>query len=239
MNSFCEQFIRTKYDDRESWLKAKEVLHSASEAASVMQISPWVSKVQLWEEKVGLRKREDISGKPGVQRGIDEEPIIREQFIQDHPEFSIYHHPYEILQLKRKPFISCSLDGEITVVSKNFYGLPVGSRGVLQIKTGSYSSKHYLDKWTGSVLPDFYFVQEVQELLVTGWDFAWVQAKLFRIDRVYANGKDNSFLPEQLETYYLIRATDPAVIESMQVIEEADTQFWHDVQTRHCPDITV
>jgi predicted phage-related endonuclease len=234
-----EQFIRTKYDDRESWLKAKEALHSASEAASVMQISPWVSKVQLWEEKVGLRKREDISGKPGVQRGIDEEPIIREQFIQDHPEFSIYHHPYEILQLKRKPFISCSLDGEITVVGKNFYGLPIGSRGVLQIKTGSYSSKHYLDKWTGSVLPDFYFVQEVQELLVTGWDFAWVQAKLFRIDRTYTRGGNNFYLPDQYETYFLIMANTPEILESMEILEQEVTNFKHDVDIRHCPDIAV
>lgn len=234
-----EQFIRTKYDDRESWLKAKEALHSASEAASVMQISPWVSKVRLWEEKCGIRQREDISGKPGVQRGIDEEPIIRAQFIEDHPEFSIYHHPYEILQLKRKPFISCSLDGEITVVGKNFYGLPIGSRGVLQIKTGSYSSKHYLDKWTGSVLPDFYFVQEVQELLVTGWDFAWVQAKLFRIDRTYTHGGNNFYLPDQYETYFLIMANTPEILESMEILEQEVTNFKHDVDIRHCPDIAV
>jgi hypothetical protein len=193
----------------------------------------------LWEEKVDIRQREDISGKPGVQRGIDEEPIIRQQFVEDHPEFEVTYNPYEILALERKPFITASLDGEIIVKAKNYYDLPIGARGVLQIKTGSYSSPKYLEKWKGDTLPDFYFAQECQELLVTGWDFAWVQAKLFRIDRVYANGKDNSFLPEQLETYYLIRATDPAVIESMQAIEDADTQFWHDVQTRHCPDITV
>lgn len=234
-----EQFIRTKYPDRESWLAGRDEGIGASDAAAVMQVSPWTSKVQLWEEKVGLRKREDISGKPGVQRGIDEEPIIRQQFIEDHPEFDVYHHPYEILSLRRKPFIKASLDGELTVKEKNHYGIPVGSRGVLQIKTGSYSTKHYLDKWTDGVLPEFYYAQEIQELLVTGWDFAWVQAKLFRIDREYSRGGNNFYLPDQYETFFLIDAHDPTVVDSMRTLEEADTEFWHDVNTRHCPDITV
>jgi len=239
MDSNIERFVRTTYADRESWLAGREEGIGASEAASVLQISPWVSKIRLWEEKVGIRQREDISSKPGVQRGIDEEPIIRQQFIEDHPEFEVSYAPYEILSLKRKPFIKASLDGEIVVVRENHYKLPVGSKGVLQVKTGSYSSPKYLDKWQGDTLPDFYFAQECQELLVTGWDFAWVQAKLFRIDRVYAKGGSNFFLPDQYETYFLIRANDPAVVESMQAIEEADTQFWHDVQTRHCPDVAV
>lgn len=234
-----EQFIRTKFNSREDWLGGRENGIGASDAASVLQISPWTSKVRLWEEKVGIRQREDISGKPGVQRGIDEEPVIRNQFIQDHPEFEVYHHPYEILSLKRRPFIKASLDGEITVVKENHYGLPVGSKGVLQIKTGSYSAQKYLDKWIGDSLPDFYFAQECQELLVTGWDFAWVQAKLFRIDREYARGGNNYFLPDQYETYFLIKADDPVVIESMQAVEEADTQFWNDVQNQHCPDIAI
>jgi hypothetical protein len=234
-----EQFTRTKFSDRESWLKAKEKLFSASEAAPAMQLSPWVSKIRLWEEKCGIREREDISGKPGVQRGIDEEPIIRAQFIEDHPEFSVYHHPYEILQLRRKPYMSCSLDGEITVVGKNHFGLPVGARGVLQVKTGSYSTKAYLDKWTTGSLPDFYFAQEVQELLVTGWAFAWVQAKLFRIDREYARGGNNLYLPDQYETFFLIMADSPEVIESFDALEQAVTALKHDVDTRHCPDIAV
>jgi len=235
-----DQFTRTVYPDRKLWLAGRrEKGIGASDAAAVLQISPWVSKIKLWEEKVGIREPEDISGKPGVQRGIDEEPIIRRQFIEDHPYFEVYHNPYEILSLNRKPFITASLDGEIVVTGENHYGLEPGMRGVLQIKTGSYSSQKYLEKWTGDELPDFYFAQECQELLVTGWDFAWVQAKLFRIDREYARGGNNSFLPEMYETYFLILANDPSVIDSMQAVEDADTDFWNDIVTRHCPDVAV
>ena len=239
MNETVERFVRTQYTDRKSWLKGRSEGIGASDAAAVLQISPWCSKIRLWEEKVGIRAVEDISGKPGVQRGIDEEPIIRQRFIEDHPEFEVSYTPYEILSLKRKPFIKASLDGEIVVVKENHYGLPVGAKGVLQVKTGSYSSQKYLDKWQGDTLPEFYFSQECQELLVTGWDFAWVQAKLFRIDRTYAKGGSNFFLPDQWETYFLITANEPAVVESMQTIDEADTEFWNDVLTRHCPDVAV
>jgi len=234
-----EQFTRTKFPDRASWLAGRGEGLGASDAAAFMQLSPWTSITKLWQEKTGQIEREDISGKPGVQRGIDEEPIIRNQFIEDHPEFEVYHHPYEILALKRKPFIRASLDGELIVVKENHYGLPVGSRGVLQIKTGSYSAKRYLDKWTGREMLDFYFAQECQELLVTGWDFAWVQAKLFRIDRRYATGRTNGYLPDQYETYFLIKAGNPVVQESIQAVEEAATTFWDDVQNMHSPDVAV
>ena len=229
--------IRNSYPNREEWLRARGAGIGASDAAAILEISPWVSKVQLWEEKTGRRKPKDISNVPAVQRGIQEEPIIREQFILDHPEFLVDYHAFDILSLERKPFINATLDGELLYMgpADKSRGLEPGMRGVLEIKTGSYSTQKYLDAWTGSVVPKFYFAQVCQQLLVTGWDFAWVQAKLFRTDATYSRGGDNSYLPEIYQTSFFISRRDPAVVESLAVIEDAHTDFWDCVTNDRMP----
>lgn len=233
--------IRTTYANREEWLEGRKFGIGASDAAAILQISPWVSKIQLWEEKTGRRKPKDISNVPAVKRGIKEEPIIRQQFIRDHPEFLVDHHAFDILSLKRKPYIKATLDGELLYMgpSDKRRGLEPGMHGVLEIKTGSYSTQKYLDKWTGTVVPEFYFAQVCQQLLVTGWDFAWVQAKLFRTNATYSRGGNNSHLPETYETFFFISAQDASVQRSLPVIEEAHTEFWRCVTEDQIPWSTI
>ena len=55
--------------------------------------SPWVTNIQLWEEKTGRREVKDISELPAVKRGIEEEPIIRDQFAKEHPELEVISNP--------------------------------------------------------------------------------------------------------------------------------------------------
>jgi putative phage-type endonuclease len=221
-------FIRIRFRDRHSWLEGRQQSIGASEAASVQQISPWVSNIHLWELKTGRRQAEDISEKPAVKRGIEEEPKIRAEFIAAHPEFLVDHHPYDILLHKDHPFVSATLDGEI-------FEIETGRRGVLEIKTGSYSTKRYLSAWTGGEVPDHYFAQVCQQLLVTGWDFAIVQAKLFRTDRTYSDGSTNGYLPETYETSFYIEASDPIVQESIQATLDADIAFWDCVEKNRMP----
>ena len=220
--------IRTTYPNREEWLKARQSGIGASDAAAVLQLSPWVSKIQLWEEKTGRRAPKNLSNVFAVQRGIKEEPIIRAQFERDHPDFMVDYHQFDILSLDSKPFIMATLDGELLYTGKpdKRRGLEPGMRGGLEIKTGSYSTQKYLDQWTGSELPNHDFPRVGQQLLVTGWDFVWVQAKLFRADATYSRGGNNFYLPETYETFFLVLASDPAVQESLQVIEDADAEFW-------------
>ena len=138
------------------------------------------------------------------------------------------------------PFIKATLDGELLYMGPpdKSRGLMPGMRGVLEIKTGSYSTQKYLDKWTGTVVPEFYFAQVCQQLLVTGYDFAWVQAKLFRTDATYSRG-DNSHLPETYEKSFFISRQDPSVIQSLPVIEDAHTEFWACVTEGRMPWSTI
>lgn len=234
------RFYRESFPSRESWLAVRRDGIGASDAAAALQISPWVSITQLWEEKTGRRQPKDLSGIEAVQRGVREEPVIRERFITDHPEFLVSYHEFDILHLTTHPYITATLDGEIVALDDvPRHGIEAGMRGVLEIKTGSYTTQRYLDAWTGDVLPEHYFAQVCQQLLVTGWDFAWVQAKLFREDRTYSRGGNNLYLPEQYETFFLVSATDKAVRESMDAVLDAD-RYLHDcIVGDTMPDVAV
>lgn len=245
-----ERFKRVRYNSRQEWLSwrnspIQQITESmlglawafgdtnapaigASDAPPILQESPWVTNIQLWEEKTGRTKPKDLSGNAAVQRGIDEEPVIRESFISEHPEFDVFHHPYDILYLSTYPFITCTLDGEI--IEKR-----TGRKGVLEIKTGSYSSKKYLDQWQQDRIPSHYFPQCCQQLLVTGWDFLILRAKLFRIDKTYPDGGDNSRLPETYETMFYLDAKSPEVQESMEVVLDADKAFFDCVVNDRMP----
>lgn len=227
---YNERFIREHYENKEDWLKGRAKGNGASDIGSILEVNPWKSKVELWEEKVGRRQPKDLSNVESVQRGIREEPIIRAAFIADHPEFIVEHYPFDILKLKTHPYIQASLDGELLYMGGNAnlerqYGIVPGMRGVLEIKTGSYSTQRYLNEWTTPAVPRHYFPQVCQQLLVTGWDFAWVQAKLFRTDSKYTRGGDNSYLPQTFETFFIITANSPAVRSSFETIIDGQVDF--------------
>ena len=221
-----EAYTRVQFPDRETWLAARQSAIGASDAPAVMQMSPWVSNIQLWEEKTGRRKPKDLSGIAAVQRGIDEEPKIRARFVEEHPEYLVDYHGFDILYHSGYPFISATLDGELLE-------LATGRRGVLEIKTGSYSTQKYLDAWSTGTIPDHYFPQVCQQLLVTGWDFTVVRAQLFRTDKNYARGGNNFYLPSSYKTQYIIERTD--VLDSIQAVLDADIEFWSHVMDNTMP----
>ena len=59
------------FNSRKEWLEARKSCVGGSDAAAIIGLSPYKSNVDLWEEKVGLRKPEDISDKPYVRYGND------------------------------------------------------------------------------------------------------------------------------------------------------------------------
>lgn len=90
-----------------AWLSARARRLGGSEIASVMKLSPYKTRLELWEEKVGLRTPQSISHLPHVKRGIDAEPIARKR-ISD-----ILHVGYEtpVLVDSEHDWMVASLDG--------------------------------------------------------------------------------------------------------------------------------
>jgi len=224
--------IRRHFDNRQNWLDAKNaigknMLTTASEASIRLGINPWKTIDYLYNVKTGLVPPEDISGKACVQFGIDAEAPIRELVKLDFPQFRIDWHPYDILVMDSYPFIGATLDGEITASNNEL--------GVLEAKTGSFRGPKDLVPWDDGHIPMHYFAQVVHQLMVTGYSFALVAARLKRDPyRETDNG-----LPEVVWRYAMIRATDQGVRESIPIVLKSCISLHSCVLSGTRPNLSV
>jgi len=187
-----------------------------------MGLSPWVTTDELWDLKTRRTDQKDISNNPAVRYGIDAEPLIRDFVALDFPFLKVDYHGMDILHHDLYPFITATLDGELTDTRfKN-------RKGVLEIKSGSYRNKEDLEKWDNGNIPIYYYTQVCQQLGVTGWQFALVAAKLTR--RPYTNDEVDFDLPESVWKYVYFSANDENVKASIQEVLRADIEFWNCVR---------
>lgn len=221
-----EAFIREKHDSQEDWLEAKyaprkDFRISATEAAAVLGMSPWRNSAELYDEKLGIAPRKDISDKSYVRYGIAMEPNIRAAAMLDLPYFRLEYHAYDILVSKKHPFMSCTLDGELEIeADDNPWMLSRGARGILECKTGSFRSDRALEEWE-EFMPIHYYVQILHCLAVTGYDFAICAGRLKR-DAF----KDSDLgCPEIRNFYRVIDRRAEAVRGSIGELISAEEEF--------------
>ncbi len=228
-----EAFTRIKISDRETWLKMRQKLIQASDSAAACGLSPWKDKTTLWDEKKGLVKTKDIGNKPCVIYGKEMEPLIRAQFLLDNPYFSCEYHEFDILVSKARPWQGCTLDGELTVISENPWDLPIGSRGPLEVKTGTFKNYEDFKKWCQ--FPVHYYTQVCHQLSVTGWKFVFTAS---RIKRDAYKIEDNGF-PEIRTLYHLFRTEEPQVAQDIRIVEENEASFYESLLSNHRPALTL
>lgn len=161
---------RIKISNEAEWLAKRQLQGiGGSEASSVVNCNPYKSNVELWEEKIGIRKREDIGNKPCVMYGKQSEKYLRELFILDFPCYIAEYHEYDIIFNDDYPFIFATLDGELT--DKN------GRHGALEIKTTEIQQSSQWSKWDNQI-PQNYYVQLLHQLIATGFDFAVLKVQI-------------------------------------------------------------
>lgn len=175
----------------------------ASEAAAVVGMSPWMSKLELWRLKVGAEKAKDLSGSAAVSRGVRMEPALRGLYTAIHPHYTVDYHAYDILYQKERPFIFATLDGEVTDER--------GRKGILEIKTSSPNGKAGWAKWDGHI-PDHYYCQILHQMLATGYEFVDLMASLENMDGDLI-----------IRTYHFERANQE---EDMAWLLEKETDFY-------------
>lgn len=207
--------------DREEWLEARKDGLGASDASAYLGISPWKTNEQLWREKTGQETPEDIGGKPQVKYGNDAEPLLRQFFALDHPEYIVSFTPYKIIRNPSAPFITCTPDGELEEIG-------TGRTGGLEIKTTEIMSGAGWDQWKDRI-PDGYYAQVCQQMSATGWAFVEL---LVQIKYTAANGDDRK------ETrHYKIERAD--ALEDIALIEREAIAFWRCVQERKRPPLKL
>jgi putative phage-type endonuclease len=206
------------FPTRGEWLKARENYIGGSDSSAIIGWNPYKSNTDLWLEKTGQVQPEDISGKSYVKYGTEAEPLLRELFKLDYPEYKVMYEENNLWLNDKYPFAHASLDGWIEDED--------GRKGVLEIKTTEILQSMQKEKWNKRV-PDNYYVQLLHCLMVTEFDFAilkaqlktvfdgvpYLQTKHYRIDRSEVEG-DIQYLAQEEERFwgYVQRKQKPPLV---------------------------
>lgn len=149
------------------WLAFRRTGIGGSDAAAIIGKSHFKSNVDVWEEKKGLREPDDISDKEQVKYGKAVEDLLLQMFALDNPEYEVTSNKKIVY---RRGFMFASLDGELVEKA-------TGELGIYEGKTAEIHKKIELEKWNKRV-PDYYYVQILHYLIVTGRSFVVLKVQL-------------------------------------------------------------
>jgi|GEM_PF-1285629 len=238
--------VRLHFEDDESWLAERLKHLTTSELSVAYGCNRWASIDELFDVKTGKRDAKDISLEPPIIHGNTGEPIVRDEFKWLYSDrFQYSYHARDILYRKSDPYISTTLDGELVytgndVLARSPTGytgkLSSGMHGVHEIKCPTVRKKAELDEWNDGI-PEYYFTQVLGQLLVTGWDFSILTAKIVR-ESVYKDAFGmwkKSLYNTVLTNNYVYFASDPVIKESFKAIEESAKAFRQSVDNNIRP----
>ena len=203
----------------EDWLEARKNFIGGSDAAAVLGMNPYKTNIELWQEKIGQLVPEDISEKSYVKYGHEAEPLLRELFKLDFPEYEVHYKENNLWLNDQFQFAHASLDGWLTDQD--------GRMGVLEIKTTNILQSMQKEKWNHRI-PDNYFIQVLHYLMVTGFDFAILKAQL-KFDF-------SGDIMCQVKHYKIERAE---VEEDIKFLENSEKAFWQCVRERRRPGLML
>lgn len=209
-------------NSREEWLEHRKKYIGGSECSAIINENPYMNNVQLFEIKTGQVIPEDISSKPYVQFGIGAEPIIRELFKLNYPQYKMEYVENWSHVNDSTPWAAASLDGELTEIA-------TGRKGIWECKTTEIVSSMHKEKWKEKI-PMNYYCQLLHYFIVReDCEFAHLTALLtwkFEDKEIY----------QQLRNYHIERAD---VEDDIQYLANAEKEFWKSVQEKKCPALIL
>jgi len=137
----------------QEWLEMRRNKIGASDAPVIMEVSPWKTPYQLWEEKLGIRK--ENAKTQAMQRGLDLEEKARTCFEN---KMDLIVLPQVIFHPKNH-WMMASLDG-----------MDVEQKHIVEIKCAG-KEDHQMAK--EGKIPEKYFPQLQHQMEVTGLDMAY------------------------------------------------------------------
>lgn len=211
---------KTILNSREEWLEHRLNGIGGSEISAVIGCNPYMTNVDLWKYKTGQLETEDISDKSYVKYGTNAEPLLRELFKLDYPEYEVFYEENNSFKNDKYPFALASLDGWL--VERE-----TGRKGVWECKTTNILQSMQKEKWNGRI-PDNYYCQVLMYMAVIEADFAVLKAQLkteFN-GEVYCQTK-----------HYKIERSD--VEQDIEYIMQKGAEFWEYVKTRKQPPLLL
>ena len=206
------------YRNRDEWLQGRKDFPGigASEAAAVIGASNWMTTTELWEIKTGRRKPKDLSESEVVQYGTEAEQHIRGLFMLKHDDYKLTYRPYDFLYQKERPWLRCTLDGELESEG--------GEKGILEVKTHFVRGKSDLQQWNERI-PDNYLIQLLHQHLATGFSYAYLTAELIFQD-----------FSSSIRTYYFDFSD---YWEDAEWLLSEEEKFWNSVETGNSPNVKL
>ncbi len=210
---------KTILSSREEWLKHRMQGIGGSEISAVVGLNPYMSNVDLWELKTGAVEPEDISDKPYIKYGTQAEPLLRELFKLDFPQYEVFYEENNSFRNSKFPWALASLDGWIR--DEN------GCVGVWECKTTNILQSMQKEKWNHQI-PSNYYCQVLFYMAVIEADFAVLKAQM----KTEFNG-----IPYLQTRHYFIERAD--VQEDMDYLMEKGTEFWKSVKNKEKPGLLL
>lgn len=207
------------FETREQWLANRKLGIGGSDISAVIGKNPYMSNVELWEIKTGLREAEDISHKEYVKFGNEAEPLLRALFCLDYPEYTVEHHEYSSYTNSKYPWAKVSLDGKLID--------PNGKVGVLEIKTTEILRSQQKEKWSGQI-PDNYYCQCLFYMAVIEAEYCILKV---RLKSVFEG------VPHIQVKHYHFTAADHK--DDMEYLMQSGSVFWEQVKKKKKPDLIL
>lgn len=209
----------TVLKDREAWLKNRTRGIGGSDISAVLGLNPYKTNVDLWLEKTGQITPEDISQKPYVKYGTQAEPLLRELFKLDFPQFSVEYVENNSFTNTKYPWAVASLDGWLTDAD--------GRRGVWECKTTNILQSMQKEKWRNQI-PMNYYCQCLFYMAVIEADFCVLKAQL----KTMFDG-----VPYLQTKHYFIERSE--VQEDIDYMMQKGSEFWESVQSGQRPSLVL
>lgn len=209
-----DKFNIVEFKDEFEWLKSRREKITGTLISAIVGENPYMNNVQayhlLMQDK--MFEREDISSKPQVIYGKEAEPLIRDLFALDHPEYKVISPPrdkFEIYESVEYPFMSGTLDG--VLIDKD------GNKGILEIKTSEILSSRHKEQWSNGNIPPNYYCQVLWYMLITGFSFAVLHAQLKYRDKqeVWTTRRDYMFQYDNVK-------------EDIEFLKQKAIEFWNE-----------
>ena len=210
---------KTILSSREEWLKHRMQGIGGSEISAVVGLNPYMSNVDLWELKTGAVETEDISDKPYIKYGTQAEPLLRELFRLDFPQYEVFYEENNSFRNSKFPWALASLDGWIR--DEN------GRVGVWECKTTNILQSMQKEKWNHQI-PSNYYCQVLFYMAVIEADFAVLKAQM----KTEFNG-----IPYLQTRHYFIERAD--VQEDMDYLMGKGAEFWESVKNKEKPGLLL
>lgn len=195
--------------ERNEWLNWRNKGIGGSDCAAILGLSPYMTNVDLWEDKV-LNKKKEFKGKDSfLERGHKIEPLIRAMFQIDHPEYTVEYRDNDHFTHPKYKFIRGTVDGRLTEKS-------TGKKGILEIKHVQADSRQQRESWKFDKIPDHYFCQVLHYLECSGLGYAVLKA------RIRSQFDDNLSIIER--EYKIVKSEYQ---EQIDHLIKAEVDFWN------------